>query len=64
MKCPVVPVALIDSYLPFDTETDKTVTVRVHILRPLLYEEYRNMKTVDIAKEVKQRIENAIESQS
>lgn len=62
-KCPIVPVALIDSYLPFDTETDKPVTVQVHILRPLLYEEYRNMKTVDIAKEVKQRIGNAIESQ-
>ena len=60
-KCPIVPVALIDSFKPFDTNSIKQVTVQVHILKPLLYEEYKDMKTVDIAEMVKTRIEKAIE---
>lgn len=59
-KCPIVPVALIDSFKPFDTNTIAPVTVQVHFLEPLLYEEYQNMKTTEIAKEVKQRIEAVI----
>lgn len=55
-KCPIVPVALIDSFKPFDTNSIKQVTVQVHILEPLLYEEYKDMKTVEIAEEVKRRI--------
>ena len=44
-KCPIVPVALIDSFKPFDTKTISQVTVQVHFLEPLYYEEYKNMKT-------------------
>lgn len=62
-KCPIVPVALIDSFKPFDTKSIKQVTVQVHILEPLLYEEYKNMKTVEIAEEVKNRIVKTIECQ-
>ena len=61
-KCPIVPVALIDSFKPFDTNTTKPVTVQVHILKPLLYEEYKDMKTTEIAEEVKRRIVETIES--
>ena len=62
-KCPIVPVALIDSFKPFDTNTLKKVTVQVHVLEPLLYEEYKDMKTVEIAEEVKRRIIETIERQ-
>ena len=62
-KVPIVPVALIDSFKPFDTNSIKPVTVQVHILQPLLYEEYKNMKTVEIAEEVKNRIVKTIECQ-
>ena len=62
-KCPIVPVALIDSFKPFDTNSIKQVTVQVHILEPMLYEEYKNMKTVEIAEEVKKRIVRKIECQ-
>ena len=34
-KCPIVPVALIDSFKPFDTNTTSQVTVQVHFLKPL-----------------------------
>ena len=37
------------------------IKVQVHILKPMLYEEYKDMKTVEIAAEVKQRIEHVIQ---
>ena len=59
-KCPIVPIALIDSFKPFDTNSIDPVTVQVHFLKPLEYEEYKDMKTPEIAKEVKERIEKVI----
>lgn len=59
-QCPIVPVALIDSFKPFDTNTITPVTVQVHFLEPLYYEEYKDMKTNQIAAEVKKRIEEVI----
>ena len=60
-KCPIVPIALIDSYKSFDTKSIERIKVQVHILKPMLYEEYKDMKTVEIAAEVKRRIEAVIE---
>lgn len=62
-KCPIVPVALIDCFKPFDTNSIEKVTVQVHILKPLLYEEYKDMKTIEIGEEVKRRIVETIEGQ-
>lgn len=59
-RCPIIPVALIDSFKPFDTGTISQVTVQVHFLPPIPYEEYKDMKTVEIAEEVKRRIEETI----
>ncbi|HJA66705.1 1-acyl-sn-glycerol-3-phosphate acyltransferase [Lachnoclostridium sp. An169] len=59
-RCPIVPVALIDSFKPFDTNSIKAVTVQVHFLKPLLYEEYKDMKTTEIAAEVQNRIQATI----
>ena len=52
--------ALIDSFKPFDTNTISPVTVQVHFLEPMYYEEYKDMKTTEIAAEVKKRIEAVI----
>lgn len=59
-KAPIVPVAIMDSYKVFDNHSIKRVTVSISYLPPITYEEYKDMKTVDIAKEVKERIENKI----
>lgn len=59
-KCPIVPVALIDSFKPFDTNSIEPVTVQVHFLEPMLYEEYKDMKTTEIADIVKNRIQETI----
>lgn len=61
-KCPIVPVALIDSFKPFDTNTISPVTVQVHYLKPLYYEEYKDMKTNEIAEVVKERIQTDIDA--
>lgn len=60
-KCPIVPVALIDSFKAFDTGSIDKLVVQVHFLEPMLYEEYKDMKTTEIAAEVKRRIEATIQ---
>ena len=60
-RCPIVPVALVDSFKPFDTNTIKPVTVQVHFLKPLTYEEYKDMKTTEIAALVEERIQRVID---
>lgn len=59
-KCPVIPVALIDSFKPFDTNSTAPVTVQVHFLEPISYDEYKDMKTTEIAFIVKERIQETI----
>ena len=59
-KCPIVPCALIDSFKPFDESTIKPVTVKLIYLAPIYYEEYKSMKSPEIADMVKERIEAVI----
>ena len=59
-KCPIVPVALIDSFKPFDTKSIEPVNVQVHFLEPMYYEDYKDMKTTEIAETVKNRIQDTI----
>lgn len=59
-KCPIIPVALIDSFKPFDTNTISPVAVQVHFLPPMEYEEYKDMKTTEIAAIVQERIRKLI----
>ena len=59
-RCPIVPVALIDSFKPFDTNTTSQVTVQVHFLKPLYYEDYKDMNTKEIAALVRERIQSTI----
>ena len=60
-QCPIVPVALIDSFKPFDTNSAKPVTVQVHFLKPMMYEDYKDMKTTEIAALVQKRIQETID---
>lgn len=60
-RCPIVPVALIDSFVPFDSSTTKPVTVQVHFLKPLYFDEYKDMKTTEIAGQVKDAIQQTIQ---
>jgi 1-acyl-sn-glycerol-3-phosphate acyltransferase len=59
-KAPIVPVALLDSYAPFDTNSTAPAEVQIHYLKPMYYEEYVDMKTTEIALEVEKRIREEI----
>ena len=61
-KCPIVPVAMLNSFLPFDANRINPVTVQVHFLKPIPYEEYQGMKSTEIAEMVKARIVETIET--
>lgn len=59
-KCPIVPVALLDSYKVFDTNSTKKVDVQIHYLKPLYYEDYKDLKTVEVAALVQNMITERI----
>lgn len=59
-KCPIVPVAFVDSFKVLDQKGCKPVTVQIHYLEPIMYEEYKDMKTVELANLVKSRIEEVV----
>ena len=59
-KAPLVPVALIDSYLPFNSLRLGPVTTKVIFLPTIYYEDYKDMKTVDLANMVRQQIIDTI----
>jgi 1-acyl-sn-glycerol-3-phosphate acyltransferase len=59
-KCPIVPVALIDSFKAFDTNSIKKITVQIHYLKPLYYDDYKNMKSTEIAELVADKIQKTI----
>ena len=61
-KCPIVPVALIDCYRPFEEKSIKPIIVQVHILKPIDYEKYHMKTSTEIADMVKGQIENVIKN--
>lgn len=63
-RCPIVPVAMIDSFKAFDSHSIKKITVQIHYLQPLYYEDYKDMKSVEIAELVSSRIRETISAYS
>ncbi|MBP3610308.1 MAG: 1-acyl-sn-glycerol-3-phosphate acyltransferase [Lachnospiraceae bacterium] len=63
-KCPIVPVALIDCYKVFDEKGSKPVSMQIHYLKPIPYDEYKEMKTPELAAMVHDRIEECVNANS
>ena len=61
-RCPIVPVALINSFKPFDISSIKKEQVQVHYLDPIYPEQYMGLKTKEIADIVHNRIQEKINS--
>ena len=59
-KCPIIPVALIDSYKVFGINSLKKVTSKVVYLEPIEYEIYKDMHVREVSDMVKQRIADEI----
>ena len=60
-KCPIVPMAFIDSFKVLDQKGSRPVTVQLHYLKPVSYEEYKDMKSTELAHLVKDRIQQTID---
>lgn len=60
-KCTIVPLAFIDSFKVLDQKGSKPLTVQMHYLEPIPYEEYKDMNTTEIAAMVKERIQKVID---
>lgn len=60
-KCPIVPVAFVDSFRVLDQKGSKPLTVHMSYLEPIPYEEYAGMNTTDLAALVKGRIQAEID---
>ena len=61
-KCPIVPLAFIDSFKVLDQKGSKPITVQMHYLKPIMPEEYAGMKATDVAALVKARIQECIDA--
>ncbi len=59
-KVPIVPVVLIDSYRVFEERTLKPIKTFVYYLKPLYYDDYKNMSTIEIAQTVQRRIQEIL----
>ena len=60
-KAPIVPFAFIDSFKVLDEDGCHPLVVQLHYLEPIYYEEYKDLKTNEIAALVKSRIAEVIE---
>lgn len=59
-QCPILPIALIDSHKVLDQKGSKKITVQIYYLEPISYEEYKDLKTVELAAMVRGRIEKKV----
>ena len=59
-KCPIIPIALIDSFKVLDQKGSNRLTVQLHYLPPIPYEEFAGMKATEVAALVKERIAETI----
>lgn len=60
-KSPIVPVVIIDSYKALNGNSFKKVVTYMHVLPPIPYEEYKDMKKTEISAMVKELIQKKID---
>ena len=61
-KAPILPIAVIDCHRILDEKGSKPLSAQVHFLKPIPYEEYKDLKTPDLAALVKSRIQETIDN--
>ena len=63
-RCPIVPVVLIDSYKVFGVNSLKPVRTQVHFLKPIYYEDYKDMASKEISDLTRNQIISVIRKAS
>ena len=61
-KAPILPIAVIDCHRVLDEKGSRPLTAQIHFLKPIGYEEYKDLKTPDLATLVKSRIQETIDT--
>ena len=61
-KCPVLPICVIDTHKVLDQKGSKPISVQLHYLKPIMPEEYKGMKTNQLAELVQSRIQECIDA--
>lgn len=59
-RTPIVPVVIVDTYRAFDISYPGSVRTQVHFLEPIPYEDFKGMKTGEIAQMVHDRIQEKL----
>lgn len=60
-KCPVVPIAFVNSFRVLDEKGSDRVAVQLHYLPQIPYEEFQDMKAAELAQLVQSKIQGVIE---
>lgn len=61
-KAPIIPVALYNSYKVFNSFYVGKITTQVHYLPPIYYNDYKDLRSHEIAALVKQQIEDKMKT--
>ena len=61
-KCPIVPIAFVDSFKALDQKGSKPLTVQIHYLKPIEYEEFAGLSATEVAALVKGRIQEKLDA--
>jgi 1-acyl-sn-glycerol-3-phosphate acyltransferase len=59
-KCPIIPVAIYDSFKPFSVNSLKKVTTLVYYLEPIFHDQYAGMSTKELCSLVYEKISTKI----
>ena len=60
-KCPIVPIAFVDSFKVLDQKGSKKLTVQMHYLPAIAYEEFAGKTATEVAELVKERIQEKLD---
>ena len=63
-RCPIVPIALVDCFKVLDQPGSKPVSVQIHYLEPIPYQEFAELKPAQVAELVKSRIQAKLDELS
>ena len=61
-KCPIVPIAFVDSFKVLDGKGSGKLNVQIHYLPAIAYEEFADKKPAEVAAMVKERIQEKLDA--
>ena len=60
-KCKITPIVLYDSYKVYSVSSLKRIEPEAHILKPITYDEYKDMPKNELSSLLKQRMQEKLD---